>query len=70
MPQIDRETDPMKRQALIRQAEAIFEQDPPLLPVAWEQVYDGWYTYVKGPDPARYFGVYDVVRCDTMWLDK
>jgi len=46
------------------------EQDPPLLPVAWEQVYDGWYTYVKGPDPTHYFGVYDVVRCDTMWLDK
>ena len=70
VPQIDRETDPTKRQALIRQAEALFEQDPPLLPVAWEQVYDGWYTYVKGPDPAHYFGVYDVVRCDTMWLDK
>jgi peptide/nickel transport system substrate-binding protein len=70
VPQIDRETDPTKRKALIRQAEAIVEQDPPLLPVAWEQVYDGWYTYVKGPDPAHYFGVYDVVRCDTMWLDK
>jgi peptide/nickel transport system substrate-binding protein len=70
VPQIDRETDPMQRKALIRQAEAIVEQDPPLLPVAWEQVYDGWYRYVKGPDPARYFGIYDVVRCDTMWLDK
>src|SRR5215831_16983231 len=68
--QIDRETDPTKRHALIRQAEAIVEQDPPLLPVAWEQVCDGWYTYVKGPEPARYFGVYDVVRGDTMWLEK
>jgi ABC-type oligopeptide transport system substrate-binding subunit len=70
VPQIDRETDTTKRKALIRQAEAIVEQDPPLLPVAWEQVYDGWYKYVKGPDPTHYFGVYDVVRCDTMWLDK
>ena len=70
LPQIDRETDAAKRKALIQQAEAIVEQDPPLLPVAWEQVYDGWYTYVKGPDPMHYFGVYDVVRCDTMWLDK
>ncbi len=70
VPQIDRETDATKRKALIRQAEAIVEQDPPLLPVAWEQVHDGWYTYVKGPDPTHYFGVYDVVRCDTMWLDK
>jgi ABC-type transport system substrate-binding protein len=70
LPQIDRETDTTKRKALIRQAEAIVEQDPPLLPVAWEQVYDGWCTYVKGPAPTHYFWVYDVVRCDTMWLDK
>ena len=70
MPQIDSETDATKRKALIWQAEALVEQDPPLLPVAWEQVYDGWYPYVKGPDPARYFGVYDVVRGDTMWLNK
>ena len=32
LPQIDREVDPAKRQALVRQAEAIMEQDPPLLP--------------------------------------
>ena len=31
--QIDREVDPAKRQVLIRQAEAIMEQDPPVLPV-------------------------------------
>jgi peptide/nickel transport system substrate-binding protein len=70
LPQIDQETDATRRQALIRQAETMFEQDPPLLPVAWERVYDGYYKYVKGPDPNHYFGVYDVVRCDTMWLDK
>ena len=70
LPQIDQETDGTKRKALIGQAEAMFEHDPPLLPVAWERVYDGYYTYVKGPDPNHYFGVYDVVRCDTMWLDK
>ena len=46
------------------------EQDPPLLPVAWERLYDGWYTYVKGHNPYDYFGVYDVVRFDTFWLDK
>jgi ABC-type transport system substrate-binding protein len=68
--QIDRELDPEKRTGLIRQAEALMEQDPPLLPVAWERVNDGWYSYVKGHNPSNYFGIYDVVRFDTVWLDK
>ncbi len=68
--QIDREIDDGKRKALIHQAEDILEQDPPLLPVAWEKIYDGWYNYVKGHNPANYFGIYDVVRWDTVWLDK
>jgi peptide/nickel transport system substrate-binding protein len=69
-PQIDREVDAEKRQDLIRQAEAIMEQDPPLLPISWEKINDIWYSYVKGHDPRDYFGVYDVVRLDTVWLDK
>jgi peptide/nickel transport system substrate-binding protein len=68
--QIDREVDAGRRLALIRQAEAVMEQDPPLLPVAWENINDVWYDYVKGHNPANYFGVYDVVRLDTIWLDK
>jgi peptide/nickel transport system substrate-binding protein len=68
--QIDREVDPAKRQNLIRQSEAIFEQDPPLLPVAWEKIDDVWYDYVKGLRPDDYFGAYDVCRQDTFWLDK
>jgi ABC-type transport system substrate-binding protein len=68
--QIDRETDDTKRKALVRQAEGILEQDPPLLPVAWEKINDGWYNYVKGHNPYNYFGIYDVVRWDTVWLDK
>ncbi|MGQ4809794.1 HTH-type transcriptional regulator SgrR [Candidatus Entotheonellaceae bacterium PAL068K] len=68
--QIDRELDDSKRKALIRQAENIMEHDPPLLPVAWEKIYDGWYDYVKGHNPSNYFGIYDVVRMDTFWLDK
>ena len=67
---IDREVDAGKRLALIRQAEAIMEQDPPLLPVSWEKINEIWYDYVKGHNPAGYFGVYDVVRLDTVWLDK
>jgi peptide/nickel transport system substrate-binding protein len=68
--QIDRETDVDKRKALVRQAELVMEQDPPLLPVSWEKIYDGWYNYVKGVNPFNIFGIYDVVRWDTAWLDR
>ena len=67
---IDREVDPAKRLALIRRAETLMEQDPPMLPVAWEKVNDVWRDYVKGHDPRDYFGTFDVVRMDTFWLDK
>jgi ABC-type transport system substrate-binding protein len=70
LPQIDRELDDAKRKGLILQAEAIMEQDPPLLPVSWEKINDGWFNYVKGHNPRDYFGIYDVVRFDTFWLDK
>jgi peptide/nickel transport system substrate-binding protein len=70
LPQIDRELDDAKRKTLIRQAEDIMEQDPPLLPVSWEKINDGWFNYVKGHNPYNYFGIYDVVRFDTFWLDK
>ena len=68
--QIDREVDPAKRLPLIRQAEAIMEQDPPLLPIAWETIHTVWYSYLKGLRPQGAFGVYDMVREDTFWLDK
>jgi hypothetical protein len=48
----------------------IMEENPPLLPVAWEKINDGWYDYVKGHRPDNYFGIYDVVRFDTFWMDK
>ena len=65
-----RELDEAKRKDLVRQAEAIFEQDQPLLPVSWEKINDGWFNYVKGHNPYNYFGIYDVVRFDAFWLDK
>jgi peptide/nickel transport system substrate-binding protein len=46
------------------------EQDPPLLPVAWERIHELWYNYVKGRNPHESFGIYDTVRHDTIWLDK
>ena len=66
---IDRELDDAQRKDLVRQAEAVMEQDPPLIPVAWEKINDGWYDYVKGHNPYNYFGIYDVVRFDTFWMD-
>jgi ABC-type transport system substrate-binding protein len=68
--QIDLEVDTAKRLALIRQAEDLMEQNPPLVPVAWENILDVWYNYVKGHNAKDYFGIYDVVRFDTFWLDK
>jgi ABC-type transport system substrate-binding protein len=70
LPQIDTEVDAKKRLEVIRKAEAIMEEDPPLLPMSWEKINDGWYNYVKGHRPTDYFGIYDVVRLDTFWLDK
>jgi peptide/nickel transport system substrate-binding protein len=69
-PKIDQEVDAAKRLALVREDETLMEQDPPLLPVAWENINDIYYNYVKGHNPKDYFGVYDVVRFDTFWLDK
>src|SRR5712691_9622380 len=68
--QIDTELDSEKRQDLIRRAEAIMETDPPLLPISWEKINEVWYNHVKGLNASEYFGLYDVVRQDTVWLDK
>ena len=68
--QIDTELDVEKRQELIRKAEAIMESDPPLLPISWEKNIEVWYNYVKGITAADYFGLYDIVRQDAVWLDK
>ena len=70
LPKIDTEIDAAKRIALVREAEAIMEADVPMFPICWEKINDGWYNYVKGHNPKDYFGIYDVVRMDTMWLDK
>jgi ABC-type transport system substrate-binding protein len=70
LPQIDREVDTARRLALIRKAEDILEREAPVFPICWEKINDVWYNYVKGHNPKDYFGIYDVVRMDTMWLDK
>jgi hypothetical protein len=53
-----------------RQAEAVIEQGPSRLSVAYEEINDSWYNYVKGQNPSGFFGIYDVVRWDTVWWDK
>jgi ABC-type transport system substrate-binding protein len=66
--QVERELDDNKRKQLVRKAEDILESDPPLIPVSYEQIYDAWYNKVKGQNPSTYFGIYDVVRWDQVWL--
>jgi len=70
VPQIDSEVDSAKRLALIHKAEDILEREVPVFPICWEKINDVSYNYVKGHNPKDYFGIYDVVRMDTMWLDK
>jgi peptide/nickel transport system substrate-binding protein len=65
---IDRELDDKRRTTMVRQAEDVLERDPPLIPVAYEQIYDAWYNKVHGQNPSTYFGIYDVVRWDQVWL--
>src|SRR4029450_11110370 len=60
--QIERELDDNKRRAMVRKAEDMLEQDPPLIPVSCEQIYDGWYNKVKGQNPSTSFGIYDAGR--------
>jgi ABC-type transport system substrate-binding protein len=66
--QIERELADNRRQAMVRKAEEILERDPPLIPVAYDLVYDAWYNKVHGQNPSRYFGMYDVTRWDQVWL--
>ena len=66
--QIEREVDDGRRKTLVRQAEEILEKDPPLLPVSYEKIYDAWHNKVRGQNPSTFFGIYDVVRWDTVWM--
>jgi peptide/nickel transport system substrate-binding protein len=66
--QIEKELDDVKRKAMVRKAEDLLEQDPPLIPVSYEQIYDAWYNKVRGQNPSTFFGIYDVVRWDNVWL--
>jgi ABC-type transport system substrate-binding protein len=66
--QIERELDDSRRKPMVRRAEEMLEQDPPLIPVSYEQIYDAYYNRVHGQNPSTYFGIYDVVRWDNAWM--
>ncbi len=66
--QIEKELDDTKRKAMVRKAEDILENDPPLISISYEQIYDAWYNKVRGQNPSTFFGIYDVVRWDNVWL--
>ena len=44
----------VEEQTSVRQAEGILENDPPLIPIAYEKIYDAW--YIKGQTSARVAG--------------
>ena len=66
--QIEKELDDGKRKTMVRKAEEILEGDPPLIPISYEQIYDAYYNRVRGQNPTTFFGIYDVVRWDNVWL--
>jgi ABC-type oligopeptide transport system substrate-binding subunit len=66
--EVEKELDDSRRKAMVRKAEDILESDPPLIPVAYEQIYDAWYNKVRGQNPSTFFGIYDVVRWDNVWV--
>ena len=69
LDQIDKEQDPVKRTALVAEAEAIMDADVPgQIVVDWSMINTAWYSYVKVKP--RVFGLYDVHRWQTAWLDK
>lgn len=37
-----------------------------MLEEQYETIYDAWYNRVKGQNPSTFFGIYDVVRWDTV----
>jgi ABC-type transport system substrate-binding protein len=66
--QLEREVDENKRKPMVRRAEEILENDPPLVPVCYEQIYDAFYNRVHGQNATKFFGIYDVTRWDTVWM--
>jgi peptide/nickel transport system substrate-binding protein len=46
------------------------EQDPPLVLVGMGEYPRCLVQLREGTNPKDYFGIYDVVRFDTFWLDK
>ena len=67
--QIDRELDPVKRTALVSDAEMIMDADVPgQIVVDWSMINTAWHNYVKVKP--RVFGLYDVHRWQTVWMDK
>lgn len=53
-----------------RDGQTIVPDDPPLLPIAYEKIYDAWHNRVRGQNPATFFGIYDVVRWDTVSISS
>ncbi len=67
VPQIEQELDDDKRKAMIRQAERSsnrIHRYPRRLGADQRRLVQP----VRGQNPSKYFGIYDVVRWDQVWL--
>ncbi len=67
--QIDREVDPAKRLPLIP-GRGHHGTGSAAAADRLGTIHTVWYSYLKGLRPQGAFGVYDMVREDTFWLDK
>jgi hypothetical protein len=68
--QIDREVDAAKRLASVGRPKRSWKKTRRCCRSPGRRSTNVWYNYVKGHNPYEYFGIYDVVRQDTVWPDK
>ena len=69
LDKIDVETNFAERVQLVRELEAVFDQDPPWIHLGFNLHQAVWFNYVKGTDIANW-AIADWGRVDTLWLDK
>ncbi len=67
---LERELDPVKRIALVRQIEDFLEREVPVIPLGYGATLMGWYDDVEGVTPGDFAASYDVFKWDQVWLNR
>ena len=71
--QVINEEDPAKLADIIREVEALLEDELPIIPFLESNMGEAWYNYVKGYEGELNAPIsmwHDNVRWDTVWIDK